>query len=100
MLLTQSQYDFLFRNYSKRNADEDTKWPNGVVPYTISGFNNHHIARIKAQINYLNQNLQGCITVRYVKILKCFKYVETNSYKLSISVTKATLELALSVGFR
>ena len=64
VLLTESQYDFLFRNNSNRNADPAKKWPNGVVPYTISGFNSHHIARIEAGIKYLNDNLQGCITVR------------------------------------
>ena len=69
VLLTESQYNFLFRNNSNRNADMAKKWPNGVVPYTISGFNNYHTARIEAGINYLNQNLQGCITARYRNIL-------------------------------
>ena len=64
VLLTESQYDFLFRNNSNRNADPAKKWPNGVVPYTISGFNSHQTARIEAGIKYLNDNLKGCITVR------------------------------------
>merc|ERR1712062_268266 len=96
MILTENQkalFGFTTSNSSANGASlsgqskEYYRWPNGVVPYKLTGFRYAERRRILQTISTLNDKLNGCINIRpyssnsdvdYVDIFKgrgCWSYV-------------------------
>ena len=73
MLLTENQkalFGFTTSNSSANGASlsgrskEYYRWPNGVVPYKLTGFRYAERRRILETISTLNDKLNGCINIR------------------------------------
>jgi len=45
-------------------SEEKYRWPNGVVPYTLTGFSYAERRKILETISTLNDQLEGCINIR------------------------------------
>jgi len=54
----------LRKMYKCTIVKENYRWPNGAVPYTLRGFSYAEKQRILEVISTLNDQLEGCITIR------------------------------------
>ena len=69
ILMTKAQHDFMFGNGTfDRNADPIRRWPNGIIPYQLETNFKEHTYQILQGIDHINENLKGCIEIRYAYV--------------------------------